>query len=321
MRNSRLQNHISESPLILPTCAVFAAVLWFIRFNPVSFATDNGTVASLLLAALTTYLVKETSSINNLLRIRSNMVPAVWVMGITMMTFAHEFSVSWLAVPLMAYSHYLLFSTYQKHNPVICSFHIFFLLGTSILLIPQLYIFVPLYFWYMAVFMRSLSWRAFWAGLIGLSLPAWFLIGWCAVAGDFGNVSNVLQIISNPHSVNPDSYTPYLSIHNIRTLTWLFVTFVSFVATVHYMRTYFNDNIRTRMYLYVYVMQIAAVWLLLLWQPDLYNRLMPLLMLCSCTMIAHFFALTGSIISNLFFVLSVFALGALTLINMGLWRL
>ena len=75
------------------------------------------------------------------------------------------------------------------------------------------------------------------------------------------------------------------------------------------------------MYLYIYVMQIAAVWLLLLWQPDLYNMLMPLLMLCSCTIIAHFFALTGSIISNLFFVLSVLALGALTSINMGLWKL
>ena len=118
-----------------------------------------------------------------------------------------------------------------------------------------------------------------------------------------------------------DNYTPYLSKHNVQTLTWLFVTFVSFVATVHYLRTYFNDKIRTRMYLYIYVMQIAAVWLLLLWQPDLYNLLMPLLMLCSCTIIAHFFALTGSIISNLFFVLSGLALGALTSINMGLWKL
>lgn len=321
MRNSRLQNRISESAFTLPVCALVAIVLWPFRCNPVSFAMGNGTLASLLLAAITTYLVMETNSANNLLRVRSQMIPVVWVMGISMMTFAHDMSVTWLAVPLIASSHYLLFKTYQKHHPVNCSFHTFFLLGTSILLIPQLYILVPLYFWYMAVFMRCLSWRTFWAGLIGLTLPAWFLAGWCVVAGDFEAIANVLLTIADPQPVNMDNYTPYLSKHNVQTLTWLFVTFVSFVATVHYLRTYFNDKIRTRMYLYIYVMQIAAVWLLLLWQPDLYNLLMPLLMLCSCTIIAHFFALTGSIISNLFFVLSVLALGALTSINMGLWKL
>lgn len=321
MRNNRLQNHISESPLTLPACAVAAVVLWLIRYNPLSFATDNGTVVSLLLAALATCLVIETSRTCNLLRVRSHMVSSVWLTGISMMTFAHDIPVTWLAVPLIASSHYLLFRTYQKHNPVNYSFHTFFLLGTSILLIPQLYVLVPLYFWYMAVFMRCLSWRAFWAGLIGLTLPAWFLTGWCAFAGDFGNIQDVLQTITNPHPVNPDNYIQYLSFRNIQTLTWLFVTFVSFVATVHYLQTYYNDKIRTRMYLYVYVMQIAAVWLLLLWQPDLYNRLMPLLMLCSCTIIAHFFALTGSIVSNTFFILSVLALGVLTSINMGLWKL
>ena len=306
MRNSRLQNRISESAFTLPVCALVAIVLWPFRCNPVSFAMGNGTLASLLLAAITTYLVMETNSANNLLRVRSQMIPVVWVIGISMMTFAHDMSVTWLAVPLIASSHYLLFKTYQKHHPVNCSFHTFFLLGTSILLIPQLYILVPLYFWYMAVFMRCLSWRTFWAGV---------------VAGDFEAIANVLLTIADPQPVNMDNYTPYLSKHNVQTLTWLFVTFVSFVATVHYLRTYFNDKIRTRMYLYIYVMQIAAVWLLLLWQPDLYNLLMPLLMLCSCTIIAHFFALTGSIISNLFFVLSVLALGALTSINMGLWKL
>ena len=249
------------------------------------------------------------------------MVSAVWVTGMGMMTFAHDFYVAWLAVPLIASTHYLLFRTYQQYNPVNYSFHTFFLLGTSVLLIPQLYILVPLYFWYMAVFMRCLSWRTFWAGLIGLVLPAWFLAGWCAVSGDFETVSTVLQTISHPQPFNTDSYVPYMSVHNVQTLTWLFVTFVSLVATVHYLRTYFNDKIRTRMYLYIYVMQIAALWLLLLWQPDLYNLLMPLLMLCSCPIIAHFFALTGSIVTNLFFVLSVLAMGALTSINMGLWKL
>ena len=172
MRNSRLQNQISESALTLPVCAVVAAVLWPVRCNPLSYDMGVATAVSLLAAVFTTYLIMETNSANSLLRIRSRMVSTVWVMGISMMTFAHDLSVTWLVVPLIAFSHYLLFRTYQMHEPVGYSFHIFFLLGTSILLIPQLCILVPLYFWYMAIFMRSLSWRALWAGIIGLTKSA-----------------------------------------------------------------------------------------------------------------------------------------------------
>ncbi len=321
MRNSRLQNQISESALTLPVCAVVAAVLWPVRCNPLSYDMGVATAVSLLAAVFTTYLIMETNSANSLLRIRSRMVSTVWVMGISMMTFAHDLSVTWLVVPLIAFSHYLLFRTYQMHEPVGYSFHIFFLLGTSILLIPQLCILVPLYFWYMAIFMRSLSWRALWAGIIGLTLPVWFLAGWCVAEGDFERIVNVYDTISGMQTWNMDNYKPYMTWYSVRTLTWFFVTFVSAVATIHCLWTYYNDKIRTRMCLYICIMQLTAVWLLLLWQPELYNVLMPLLMLCSCTVIAHFFALTGSVVSNLFFVLSVLALGALTSINMGLWRL
>ena len=263
----------------------------------------------------------ETNTANSLLRIRSRMVSAVWVMGIAMMTFSHDFSVTWIIAPLIAASHNLLFKTYQDTNPVNYSFHIFFLLGTSILFMPQLSVLIPLYFWYMAVFMRSLSWRAFWAGLIGLTMPSWFLFGWCVANGDYAIVSNIVSTIVSLKPTYPASNAPLLTLHDTRTLTWGFLTSVSSVAAIHYLRNYFKDKIRTRMYLYVYVIQTAAIWLLLLWQPDKYDQLMPLFMLCASTLIAHHFALTGTILSNLFFILSVLAWGALTTINMGLWRL
>ncbi len=321
MTNDRLQNHISESTLTLPVCAAIAVVLWFVRINPLSFRIDVRTAVSLLSVILTTYIVMETNTANSLLRIRSRMVSAVWVMGISMMTFSHDVTVTWITVPLMAATHYLLFKTYQDPNPVNYTFHIFFLLGTMILIMPNLYVLIPLYFWYMAVFMRSLSWRAFWAGLIGLAMPSWFLFGWCAANGDYTMVTDIIGTIASPQPIEQDNYTTWLSVHNPRTLTWCCLTFVTSVATIHYLRNYFKDKIRTRMYLYIYVIQTVAIWLLLLWQPDKYDRLMPLFMLCAGTLIAHHFALTGTILSNLFFVLSVLAWVALTTINMGLWKL
>ena len=132
MTNDRLQNHISESTLTLPVCATIAVVLWFVRINPLSFRIDVRTAVSLLSVILTTYIVMETNTANSLLRIRSRMVSAVWVMGISMMTFSHDVTVTWITVPLMAATHYLLFKTYQDPNPVNYTFHIFFLLGTMI---------------------------------------------------------------------------------------------------------------------------------------------------------------------------------------------
>ena len=73
------------------------------------------------------------------------------------------------------------------------------------------------------------------------------------------------------------------------------------------------------MFLYIYVMQTAITWLLVVAMPDMYSLLAPVLMLSASTMIAHFFALTGTIVSNLFFWMTLILTLMLFTLNLGIW--
>lgn len=319
MRNNRFQNHISESSITLPLCMVIGALVWFWNGEKQAFDYTWSGVVSLSLATLTTYVVMETANVFALLRIRSRMIATTWVVGISLMSFTHLFSEAWIAALAMAGSHYVMFLTYQQHQPVVPIFHSFLLLGAASLAVPQLLIFVPLYFWYLLVFLRALTWRGFWAGIVGLVLPMCFVLGWSILRDDFSFLLGRIDKLMTTDVLVADDYAWMLTYQNAETLVLALVSLLSLVGIVHYLRNYYNDKICTRMYLYIYVIQTIAYWLMILLSPDLYHLLAPVLMLGASTMIAHFFAQTGTIVSNLFFCLTLLAVITLFTLNLGIW--
>ena len=238
---------------------------------------------------------------------------------ISLMTFTHLFSDAWIAALAMAGSHYVMFLTYQQHQPVVHIFHSFLLLGVASLTVPQLLILVPLYYWYLLVFLRALTWRGFWAGIVGLVLPMCFVLGWSILCDDFNFLLSRIDELIATNIFIADDYAWMLTYQNTETLVLALVSFLSLVSIVHYLRNYYNDKIRTRMYLYIYVIQTIACWLMILFSPNLYHHLAPVFMLGASTMIAHFFAQTGTITSNLFFCLTLLAVLTLFTLNLGIW--
>lgn len=319
MRNNRFQNHVSESSITLPLCMVIGTLVWFWDKNSCTFNYNFPDLAGLVLAMLTTYVVLETANVFALLRIRSRMITTVAVVGITLLNFTHTFSWGWVAALALAGSHYIMFLTYQQHQPIAHIFHTFVLLGIGSLIIPQLLVFVPLYYWYLLVFMRAMTWRGFWAGIVGLTLPICFILALCILRNDFSLIWNRIDILLTTKLFATADYSWLLSYRNSETLVFVFISILSFIGIIHYLRNYYNDNIRTRMYLYIYVMQTIGCWLMIVCSPYMYHQLAPILMISSSTMIAHFFALTGSVISNIFFILSVITTILLLTLNIGVW--
>ena len=319
MRNSRFQNHVSESSITLPLCMVIGTLVWFWDKNSYTFNYNLPGLAVLVMVMLTTYVVLETANAFAILRIRSRMITAVWVTGISLMSFTHSYSVEWLAVLALAGSHYIMFLTYQQHQPIAHIFHTFVLLGIGSLIIPQLLVFVPMYYWYLLVFMRALTWRGFWAGIVGMVLPISFVLAFCILRNDFSLIWNRIDILLTTKLFATADYSWLLSYKNPETLVFVFISILSFIGIIHYLRNNYNDNIRTRMYLYIYAMQTIGCWLMIICSPDIYHQLAPILMISSSTMIAHFFALTGSVISNIFFILSVITTILLLTLNIGVW--
>ena len=320
MRNNRLQNHISESSFTLPLCIVMGLFAWFWSAEEIAFRCDFSVLSALVIAIATTYLVFDTANKFSLLRIRSYMITTVWVIGLALMPFTHTFSNSWIVALCLAGSYYIMFLAYQQYEPIAKVFHAFILLGIASVIVPQLLILVPLYYWYLLVFLRSLSWRSFWAGIVGLVLPMCFILGWCILNRDFSFLLEKVNDLQSTTLFCVEDYQWMLSYRNPKALTFAFMTILSMIGIVHYLVNYFDDKISTRMYLYIYTIQTLAILAMILCMPSMYETLAIVFMLNACVMIAHYFALTGSWVSNALFCLTLLVVVFLLILNCGVWK-
>ena len=320
MRNNRFQNRVSKSPFTLPLCIVLGLLVWFCNASFKGFDFAWGTLVGWFMAVGVTCVGIETSRRFSILRVRSNMIASVWVVMVAMMPQVHGFSAGWVATLSLACSYHVMFYAYQQHEPVVAVFHTFVLLGIACLAVPHMMVLVPLYYWYLLVFLRCLSWRGFWAGIVGLALPVCFVLGWSIAMGDYAFLySRAKDLSMTPWIVGQD-YSWLLEYNSTKTLVLCFAALLISVGVVHYINNYYNDKIRTRMYLYIYVIQTMALALLIMCMPGKMEMLYPLMMLGGSVMIAHFFALTGSWISNAFFCLVMVALVCLLILNFGIWK-
>lgn len=321
MRHRRFQNIISTSTITLPLSIVMGILVWFWDAQTVAFRFSAETLVSLLLCLATLYVLTETANAYSLLRVRTLMTSSVWMASMALMPFTHSHTDGMMAALSIAGSIYVMLRTYQKHEPVVDVFHTFLLLGCATIALPELVVLVPCYYWYLLVFMRSLSWRSIWAGVVGLALPPSFLLGWSILAGELPFFRSKAEELFRLPWFRASDYASLLQWHNPLTLHLVLVSLLSACAIVHFLRTYCQDKIRTRMQLYVLTMQTLVCWLLVLCLPSRFALQAPVLMLSACALIAHFFTLTSTILSNLFFCLTLLASAALLALNLGLWTL
>ena len=89
-------------------------------------------------------------------------------------------------------------------------------------------------------------------------------------------------------------------------LGYLLILFI--VSAVHCIAAGFEDKIRTRAYLQFLIDLTIFLFLLIAIQPNYCNDLLPLLMISNSILIGHFFVLTNSKSSNVFFIISLVSL-------------
>ena len=303
-RRIRLQNRIGRSIATLPVCALLAVGLWWLPQG----AYSHDSLVSLLLMALTAYIVAETNNTNMLIRTRSRMIASVWVFASAFVGLLHPFSPAMLAAFCLSVSYYLLFRTYQQPQPVVDVFHTFFMLALGSLVCPRMVFFVPLFFWHLSVFMRALTLRTFFAALVGLVLPFWFWGGWLLWTD---NPAPFLAWLADLRSIVwiwqqkglPDV------LHSLPSLVFLSLALFALWTGVSYLLHSYDDKIRTRMMFYVYALQTLAIILLAVlgYSEAGVSALLPLLLLSASPLLAHYFTLSSTWTSLAVFVLFVLA--------------
>ena len=192
-------------------------------------------------------------------------------------------------------------------------FHVFLFLGIGGFFAPVMLLMAIPFFFYLIVFFRSLTIKAFWAGILGLIVPYWCYAAWCFITH---NLQDFVGRMSEMAQFEMPSTEAFLSLPFAWQASAAIIALLSIVSIIHFLRTNYDDKIRVRMILYIYIMQTLLMMAFLVLQPAHYQTTMALIIVSACPLIAHFFALSGSIVTNLFFVLSLLLTAAMAVLNL-----
>ncbi|MCR5820437.1 MAG: hypothetical protein K6F94_05780 [Bacteroidaceae bacterium] len=168
----RLQNRISESMLTLPVVLTLTLLAWTCYGWTLSGGLALGSVL------LVSYLNLEADAKCGLLRIRSHMIPAVWLMLVAIVPPFHSLSPAVIAVLFLALTIYSLFLTGEKLEPVGYTFRVGLYLSLASLAWPPAFLLLPLILWSQMIFLRTMTLRSFCALLLGCLLPYIFWAVW-----------------------------------------------------------------------------------------------------------------------------------------------
>ena len=293
----------------MPVCAVIATILWW--WPQQDFALSN--ILGFALCAFTAYVSMETNGIQHIIRIRTRMMACVWLILAASLAFMHPLGTPAISAACLAMSYYLLFRCYQLYDSTIWIFHSFLFLGIGSLFSDIMLPMGVLFYIYLIGFLRSLTWRGLWAGILGMVTPYWCWGAWCFFTD---TTEDLLQFLGMHFLWNPVSWQAITSLPFVWMVSAGVVILLSMVGVFHYLQIRYNDKIKVRMILYIYSMQSFLLSVYLFLQPDEFQNTISLLIVSSSPLIAHYFSLTGSWLSNTFFVLSLLLCGAMAYLNL-----
>lgn len=299
-----LRKTIVGSPLLLPLVVLGCCVLWVLPD-----VREPRLWAGLAVALLTAYGLMEWNNRFQLLRIRSRMVSATYLVVLTALPRLHLWSRESVAPLCLVLCLLLLSSVYQERRSEAGLFHAFLVMGLASFVYGPLLLLLPVLLFSAHVHLRALSLRSLVAGLLGAALPYWFYAAWMFCAGELDGA--FADMVASFRFPRPDYslLTPSM---------WAsagVVSLLAFISTCHFVRYAYNDKIRTRMLFYqiilVELFLLAALWA----QPQQFYRILRLLLVGVAPLSAHYFALArGGWWFTLWFLLWIAAVVALAFV-------
>ncbi|MCD8029419.1 MAG: hypothetical protein LUF85_00905 [Bacteroides sp.] len=330
MKGNSLRSQVTTGRFTLPVAFILSTACWVVAgmMLPERSATRSpgetgnhllpfvlpdglGWAVSFLLYIFAGYLLIALNNTFGLIRIRASVQSAIFLLLIGICPALHLFYTgSLLPVPLLL-SLYFLFRSYQHHKASGNLFYSFCFLGISTLLLPPLIWFIPL--WLLGAYnLQCLTLKSFFASLTGWFFPYWFLLGHAYFYSE-------MELFYGPFRQLTTFY-PIRQILELSIPQWSILGFLLIIYIVSTCHTFFKgyqDKIRTRSYLHFLTLVILCLYVLILLQPIYLSELLPILMGLISILAAHFFVLSDSRDSNIFFLASV--IGVCILFGYNIW--
>ena len=293
--------------MTLPAAAAFALVVWL----------QAGLVSrqlwlQLALFAASVYLLVELSNQNALLRVRSRMVSATFIVLSCTACFLFGDLPGGIVQLCFIAAYLALFQTYQDQQSVRLVYYAFLCIGIASLPFVQTLWYVPLLWVMMGTQLQSLSWRTWAASLLGLATPYWFGMLWLIYKAD---ITLALNHFAELGSISFVFTPPSVSL----ILVFVFTAVMAAIGILHFWNYSFEDKIRIRL-LYGFFTTLTIVTLLLmLLQPQHHAVLMRIAIINASPLIAHVLTFTSSRLSNILFFVAAGTAVVITAFN--LWML
>lgn len=333
MRNKRLQGQITAGRWTLPAVILICTVCWvltsFILPELVSFHEDGSAlwqttrslllpqwaerIASCFIYALIGYFLIEINNQFGIIRMRASVQTSIYFLIVTICPEMHLLHAGDIASIGLLISIYFLFKSYQQSRSSSYLFYSFFFIGAGSIIFPQV-TFLSVLWLLEAYRFQSLNLRSFFGALLGWTMPYWLLFGHAVFY-------HQMELFYHPF-VELTTFEPLfnfqvLSLWQLATLGYLLVLFI--VSAGHCVSAGFEDKIRTRAYLQFLIDLTFFLFLMIALQPSHCNNLLPLLMISCSILTGHFFALTHSKTSNVFFIIVMVSL--ILLFGFNIWTL
>ena len=261
---------------------------------------------------LSVLLVMRINSKNLLIRIYSRSVSVAFIFLSCAAVFLFPSLAGGIVQLCCIAALMLLFDSYQDQTAVGSAYYAFLLLGIGSMFDAHVIFYLPLLWFMMKIIVYSLSWRTFFASLLGLATPYWFMCGWLLWQkdGDFQAIANlfaVQDILQFPFDFGSVTL-PYL-------LLMAFTTLLMVIGSMHFIHSSFRDKIRVRQIYYGFV--TLGIFSLALWVLQPHNELaIRMLILTTSPLVGHYWALTNSRFSNIVCIILTVALIVLTALNL-----
>ncbi len=302
----RLQNKISESRLTLPITSVLATGVWVLAgLFQEQWWVQFGCFA------LSTFLMVELNNNNALLRIHSRMVSCSFLMLTCAACFLFSSLREWMAELFVIAAYVVLFRTYQdKYSPGL-TFYGFLLLGLASMSYVHIIILVPILWGLMLTNLQSLSWRTFFASLIGIFTPYWILFCWEVYQNDYTLLMTHITALGDfqiPFQFS--ALAPHLSI------TFVYIAILTTLGIIHFLKISYQDKFRIRQLYGFFIRMNLFLFLLFCLQPQHGTILLRLIIINTAPLIAHYIALTQERITNIISCVIIISVILLTAYNL-----
>ena len=287
--------------------AAFATVIWLL-----CGLVNEGWWVQFGCFALAAYMMVEINNIHALIRIYSRMVTCTFLLTACCACFLFPSVRGAIMQLCFIVALTILFMTYQDKTSSGYTYYAFLFIGFASIAYIQIVWVLPLMWLFMATHLQSLSWRTWGASIFGLLTPYWFSSLWLVWTEDLTPLTDHVAQLGDIAFMEG-----YESLTVSHILLFAFVMLLSVTGIVHYIRKHHDDKIRIRLIygFFIWTDMAAAVLLVLL--PQYYDWLMPIMIVTTAPLIAHFVTLTSTKATNVY--CCVLAGITLLLIVYNLW--